>query len=125
MLTIEKPNATPAAQQPKLLDRMREAIRVRHYSLSTEHTYLQWAKRFILFHHKRHPAEMGAPEVEMFLSDLAIQRNVSASTQNQAMHAILFLYRDVLGIDLPWLDGITGSMQAHPYLVRWMKRGQP
>ena len=107
MLTIDKPNATPATQQPKLLDRMREAIRVRRYSLSTERTYLHWAKRFILFHNKRHPAEMGAPEVEMFLSDLAIQRNVSASTQNQAMHAILFLYRDVLSIDLPWLDDIT------------------
>lgn len=107
MLTITKPNATPTTQQPKLLDRMRDAIRVRHYSLSTERTYLHWAKRFILFHNKRHPAEMGAPEVEAFLSDLAIQRNVSASTQNQAKHAILFLYRDVLGISLPWLDGIT------------------
>lgn len=115
MLTIEKPNATPstalpderAKQQPKLLDRMRESIRVKHYSLATEKNYIQWAKRFILFHHKRHPAEMGAPEVEAFLSALAIERNVSASTQNQAMHAILYLYRDVLGIDLPWLDGIT------------------
>lgn len=117
MLTLEKPNATttPALsdtstvsrQQPKLLDRMRDAIRVKHYSLATERTYVQWAKRFILFHGKRHPAEMGAGEVEAFLSSLAIEGNVSASTQNQAMHAILFLYKDVLGIDLPWLDGIT------------------
>lgn len=117
MLTLEKPNATPPAtlpdtpavsrQQPKLLDRMRESIRVKHYSLATEKNYLQWAKRFILFHGKRHPAEMGAPEVEAFLSSLAIERNVSASTQNQAMHAILFLYRNVLNIDLPWLDGVT------------------
>lgn len=116
MLTIENPNATqppkltdtpPVSRQPKLLDRMRESIRVKHYSLSTEKTYLHWARRFILFHGKRHPAEMGAAEIEAFLSDLAIARSVSASTQNQAMHAILFLYKDVLGIDLPWLDGIT------------------
>ncbi|MEN6539418.1 MAG: integron integrase [Mizugakiibacter sp.] len=86
---------------------MRAAIRTRHYSLATEKNYLQWAKRFILFHGKRHPADMGAPEVEAFLSALATERNVSASTQNQALHAVLFLYRDVLHVDLPWLDGIT------------------
>ena len=116
MLTLAKPNATalpalndsaPTIQQPKLLNQMRAAIRTKHYSYSTEKTYLHWAKRFILFHGKRHPAEMGAPEVEAFLSALATERNVSASTQNQAMHAILFLYRDVLHVTLPWLDGIT------------------
>lgn len=114
MLTLEKPNATRTPQlpdtprqPPKLLDRMREAIRVRHYSLATERNYIQWARRFIYFHGKRHPAEMGVAEVEAFLSSLATDRNVSASTQNQAMHALLFLYRDVLGITLPWLDGIT------------------
>lgn len=114
MLTLEKPNATIAPaltdtprQQPKLLDRMREAIRVRHYSLATERNYVQWARRFIFFHGKRHPQDMGAAEVEAFLSDLATTRTVSASTQNQAMHALLFLYKDVLGITLPWLDGIT------------------
>ena len=117
MLTIAKSNATHApvisvtppatAQPPKLLDRMRAAIRVRHYSLSTERTYIGWVKRFIYFHQKRHPADMGAAEVEAFLSALATELNVSASTQNQAMHAILFLYRDVLGVTLPWLDGIT------------------
>lgn len=116
MLTIAKPNATalpalndsaPIIQQPKLLEQMRAAIRTKHYSYATEKTYIHWAKRFILFHGKRHPAEMGAPEVEAFLSALAIERNVSASTQNQAMHAILFLYRDVLHVDLPWLDGVT------------------
>lgn len=121
MLTIAKPNATPlpvlsdstpAPQQPKLLEQMRAVIRVKHYSLATEKNYLQWAKRFILFHGKRHPADMGAPEVEAFLSALATERNVSASTQNQAMHAILFLYRDVLHIDLPWLDGITRARVA-------------
>ena len=123
MLTIDKTKATPAAalydKQPKLLDRVREAIRLRHYSLSTERTYCHWAKRFILFHDKRHPAQMGAPEVEAFLSALATEGNVSASTQNQAMHALLFLYRDVLGIDLPWLDGITrkGNMATTETLL--------
>ena len=114
MLTIEKQNATPGtvlhdtpAQPPKLLDRMRAVLRLKRYSLRTEQSYTHWAKRFILYHHKRHPSDMGAPEVEAFLSSLATERNVSASTQNQAMHAILFLYRDVLGIDLPWLDGVT------------------
>jgi integron integrase len=118
MLTLAKPNATtpPALydtpKPPKLLDRMREAIRVRHYSLSTEKTYLHWVKRFIYFHGKRHPAEMGAAEVEAFLSALATELDVSASTQNQAMHALLFLYRDVLGVTLPWLDGITRAKVA-------------
>lgn len=113
MLALEKPNATTSRtlsdtqQKPRLLEQMRAAIRTKHYSLATEKNYLQWAKRFILFHGKRHPADMGAPEVETFLSALATERNVSASTQNQAMHAILFLYRDVLHVDLPWLDGIT------------------
>jgi integron integrase len=111
MLTLDKPNATPPSalcdKQPKLLDRMREALRVRHYSLATERTYIGWSKQFILFHGKRHPQDMGAPEVEAFLSALATERHVSASTQNQAMHALLFLYREVLAVDLPWLDGIT------------------
>lgn len=118
MLTITRPNATPLpalpvaapiAQPPKLLDRMRAAIRVRHYSLSTERTYIGWVKRFIYFHQKCHPADMGAPEVEAFLSALATELDVSASTQNQAKHAILFLYRDVLGVTLPWLDNITSA----------------
>lgn len=86
---------------------MREALRVKHYSLSTERTYIHWVRRFIYFHGKRHPVEMGARDVEAFLSALATELNVSASTQNQAMHALLFLYREVLGVTLPWLDGIT------------------
>ena len=117
MLALENPSATrapelpdtTAPQQPKLLDRMRAAIRVRHYALATERNYLQWAKRYIYFHDKRHPAEMGATEVESFLSDLATTRNVSASTQNQAKSALLFLYGEVLGIKLPWLDGIVSA----------------
>lgn len=109
MQAIEERTATPAqsVQQPKLLDRVVAAIRVKHYSLATERTYCHWVKRFIFFHGKRHPADMGAAEVEAFLSALATELEVSASTQNQAMHAILFLYKEVLGVRLPWLDGIT------------------
>lgn len=93
--------------KPKLLDQVREKIRVKHYSLRTEQTYVQWIKRFILFHNKRHPAQMSAPEVEAFLSHLAVKGNVSASTQSPALSAILFLYREVLGIELPWLENVT------------------
>jgi integron integrase len=88
---------------PRLLDQVREVIRIRHYSIRTEQAYVQWIRRFILFNGKRHPREMGAPELTAFLSDLATQHHVAASTQNQALNAILFLYRDVLNIDLPWL----------------------
>lgn len=96
-----------AARQPKLLDRLREQIRVRHYSYRTEQTYVHWCRRYILHHGKRHPQDMGAIEVEAFLSHLASDRNVSAGTQNQALAALLFLYRNVLQIELPWLDNIT------------------
>lgn len=82
---------------PRLLDQVREIIRIRHYSIRTEQAYVHWIRRFILFHDKRHPRDMGAPELTAFLSDLAIKRNVAASTQNQALNALLFLYRDVLG----------------------------
>lgn len=91
---------------PRLLDQVREVIRIRHYSIRTEQAYLQWIRRFILFHGKRHPRDMGAPELTAFLSHLAIQRNVAASTQNQALNAILFLYRDALKITLPWLSDV-------------------
>ncbi|HEY3054218.1 MAG TPA: phage integrase N-terminal SAM-like domain-containing protein, partial [Thermoanaerobaculia bacterium] len=92
---------------PRLLDRVRQAIRVRHYSLRTEEAYVGWIRRYILFHRKRHPSAMGAQEVTEFLSHLAVDGNVSASTQNQALSAILFLYRDVLGEPLPWLGEIV------------------
>jgi integron integrase len=94
---------------PKLLDRMRAEIRVRHYSIRTEETYLDWARRYILFHDKRHPKDMGADEVQSFLSYLAVERNVASSTQNQAKSALLFLYRDVLHIELPWLDEVIAA----------------
>ena len=83
------------------------SIRARHYSRRTEKAYVGWTRRFVLFHGKRHPAEMGAPEITNFLTDLAVRGKVSASTQNQALSAILFLYRDVLGIELSWMDEIV------------------
>ena len=91
---------------------MRLAIRTRHYSIRTEEAYVQWIKRFILFHHKRHPKEMGADEVSQFLSDLAVQRHVAASTQNQALSAILFLYQEVLKQDIGWLDDVVRAKKA-------------
>jgi len=93
--------------KPRLLDLVRDRIRVKHYSLRTEQAYVQWIKRFIFFHGKRHPKDMAAPEVEAFLSHLATEKNVSASTQSQALSALLFLYREVLGIELPWLENLT------------------
>ena len=87
--------------QPKLLDQVRTAIRLRRMSYRTEQTYTNWIKRFIIFHHKRHPREMGAPEIQEFLAYLVNERNVAASTQNQALHSILFLYREVLQLELP------------------------
>jgi integrase len=91
---------------PRLLDRVHEIIRRKHYSIGTEQAYVDWIKRFILHHDKRHPAELGATEVEAFLTWLAVERGVAASTQNQAQCALLFLYREVLGVDLPWLDEV-------------------
>lgn len=95
-----------------LLTTAREQIRTRHMSYRTEKTYLHWMHRFILFHERRHPREMGAPEVEAFLTHLAVVRKVSASTQNQALQAILFLYRRVLGIELPWLTNVTRAPRS-------------
>lgn len=96
---------------PKLLDQVRDRIRVKHYSIRTETQYVQWIKRFILFHNKRHPQEMGTAEVEAFLTHLAVDGHVSASTQNQALSALLFLYKEVLGIDLPWLNNVVRAKQ--------------
>lgn len=93
--------------KPRLLDEVRHALRVKHYSIRTEEAYVQWIKRFIFFHNKKHPAEMGETEISAFLTDLAVHKNVTASTQNQALSALLFLYKQVLGIELAWLDGVT------------------
>jgi integron integrase len=93
--------------KPRLLDQMREQIRLRHYSIRTERVYCEWVRRFIRFHNYRHPADMAAAEVEAFLSDLAVRGNVSASTQNQALAALLFLYKKVLQVELPWLGDVV------------------
>jgi integron integrase len=93
--------------QPPLLERLRREIRLRHYSIRTEKAYLQHVRRYILFHGKRHPAEMGSEEIRVYLSHLAADRNVAASTQNQAASAILFLYREVLGVALPFVEGVA------------------
>jgi integron integrase len=96
------------ADRPRGLFAMaRERMRTRHLSLRTEQTYLQWMRRYVAFHERRHPRELGAPDVECFLTHLAVERRVSAATQNQALQALLFLYRQVLDIELPWLDGLT------------------
>jgi integron integrase len=92
---------------PRLLDEVRKAIRLRHFSYRTEKSYVDWIRRFVVFHEKRHPKEMGGPEVEQFLSHLARDRNVSAATQGQALAALLFLYKRVLNVDLPWIDNVV------------------
>jgi integron integrase len=101
--------AAAAPARPRLLDELRAQLRVRNYAYRTEQVYADWVRRFILFHGKRHPREMGAVEITAFLSHLATERGVSASTQNQAKSAILFLYQHVLGTDLPWLDEVVSA----------------
>lgn len=93
--------------KPKLLDQVRDALRLRHYSIRTEDTYIQWIKRYILFHNKTHPRDLGEAKISAFLTDLAVNKHVSASTQNQALSALLFLYQQVLGIKLDWLDNVV------------------
>jgi integron integrase len=98
----------------KLLDRVRDAIRLKHYSYRTEKTYVQWIRRYILFHNKQHPSEMGVPEIEAFLTYLAVENHVAASTQNQAFNAILFLYREVLQQELEGrIDSIRAKRPQH------------
>jgi integron integrase len=93
--------------KPKLLDLVRNTIRLKHYSIRTERAYIDWIRRFILFHHKRHPASMGAPEISAFLSHLAVEGKVAASTQTQALSAIVFLYREVLKRDVGSLGEVA------------------
>jgi len=94
-------------EKKRLLVQVRDAIRSRHYSLRTEQSYLQWIRRYIYFHNKRHPADMCKTELTQFLCYLAVEKKVSASTQNQALSALLFLYKHVLEQDLEWLDGVV------------------
>lgn len=93
----------------RLLDQLRAKIRLKHYSIRTEHAYVDWVRRFVLFHGGRHPCELGAGHVEAFLTSLAVEGKVAASTQNQAKSAILFLFREVLTAELPWLENVESA----------------
>jgi integron integrase len=95
------------AKTPRLLDQVHARLRLKHYSLRTERAYVGWIRRFILAHGKRHPRDMGAAEVEGFLSTLAVEGRVAAGTQNQALSALLFLYKEVLSVELPWLETVV------------------
>ena len=101
-----KPVSPPVLRATRLLDQVRERIRYKHYSLRTEQAYVQWVRMFVKWHGLRHPRDMGQLEIEGFLAMLANERRVAAATHNQALSALLFLYREVLGMDLPWLDGV-------------------
>ena len=123
MPTIAESKPTVAtSQQPKLMDRVRASLRVMHYSLSTERTYCHWIKCFILFHNKRHPLEIGAPEIGAWLSHMATVEHVSARTKNQSLHAVLYLYKRVLEIDLPWIDGVVRAKESKRLPVVLTKR---
>ncbi len=102
-----QPGSISPQETPRLMDRVKSTIRLKHYSVRTEKAYVGWILRYIRFHNTRNPATMGEPEVTSFLSHLAVKRGVSASTQNQALAALLFLYRDVFTVELPWLDSIV------------------
>ena len=102
----------PSAPQPRLVPSLRDALRLRRYSLKTEKAYIHWAKRYVRFHLLRHPKDMGASEVTAFLNHLASDRHVAAATQNQALAALLFLYREVLGSELPWLDEVVRAKRS-------------
>lgn len=104
--------APASAQGRRLLDRVRDAIRARHYSLRTEEAYIGWIRRFVVFHNKRHPQEMGAPEINAFLTHLAVSQKVSASTQNQALAGILFLYRRVLEKEIGTLEDVVRAKRT-------------
>ena len=107
----KRPSETVVSAAPRLLDVVRDAIRRRHYSLRTEQSYVHWIRRFIYFSGRRHPRELGAPEVTAFLNHLARERSVAASTQNQALSALLFLYREALRTPLPWLDDLERAQR--------------
>ena len=111
-----------ALTMPKLLEQVQNLLRTRHYSYRTEQTYLQWIKQFILFHGKKHPADMGATEVTEYLTHLAVSRNVAASSsESGTWAAILFLYRNVLGQELPWLENVTWAKRP----MRLPRRAHP
>ena len=116
-------SSPPVPPKPKLLDQVRQAIRTRHYSVKTEEAYVGWIKRFIFFHNKRHPAEMGEKEIAEFLSSLASDSHVSASTQNQALNSLLFLYRGVIGKEIGYVDGVIRARRPQRLPVVLTREG--
>ena len=96
----------------RLMEQVRNRIRAKHYSYRTEQAYLSWVRRFVLFHDKKHPGQLGGPEIERFLTHLAVNRSVSASTQNQALSPLLFLYQEVLELPIPWLDNVIRARRS-------------
>jgi site-specific recombinase XerD len=115
-----------AMPRSAFLDFIRSAIRVRHYSRQTEKAYVYWTRQFILFHGKRHPNELDGEAVEAFLTFLAVKRKVAPSTQNQALCALLFVYREVIGQELPWMDNvIRARRQRHIPTVLSRAEEQP
>jgi len=117
-VSTEVPDITEREKQkPKLLEQVKTALRTRHYSIRTEDAYIHWIRRYILFHHKRHPKDMGEAEINQFLSHLAVKDNVSASTQNQALCAIVFLYTEVIKRDLGEFGNIVWAKNQND--CRW------
>ena len=109
--------------KPRLIDQTRNVLRLFHYSIRTEEAYIQWIKRFILFHKKRHPKDMGEKEIRIFLTHLAVDKHVSASTQNQALSTVLFLYQRVLEARLDWIDDVVRAKRPK-YLPVVLSKGE-
>ena len=103
---MNKKSEISSQNKPRLLEQVRDVLRYLHYSYRTEQSYIHWIKRYIYFHNKKHPRDMGPDQIVEYLTYLAVKRKVSPSTQNQALSALLFLYKQVLKVDLPWLDNI-------------------
>lgn len=109
-------------RKPRLLDQVRETIRTLHYSIRTEQSYVQWIRRYILFHNKKHPKDMGEKEINAFLKHLAVNRNVTASTQTQTLSALLFLYKKVLGQDIGFIENIYRAKKPRRLPVVFSRR---
>lgn len=111
MASLNTPQV-PGPPRPRFLDQVRHAIRVKHYSIRKEEAYVQWIRRFIVFHGKRHPQELGRQEVEAFLTNLAVEGKVAAATQNQALNALVFLYREIIGRDIGMLQDVVRAKRS-------------
>ena len=115
---------TSSGKPRKLLDQVRDRVRTKHYSIRTEEAYVGWIRRFVLFHNKQHPREMGKRDIESFLTYLAVDSKVSASTQSQALSALLFLYRDVLDLEFPQIEDVTRAKPPQRLLVETGETGE-